>query len=77
MGRIILPLFCPMCCNTLFNKGLLLDKVVSKRCLKLSSSTDMGDLIRDILSIRYYLSTKIVIKHLIRYFFVLLPFKKG
>jgi hypothetical protein len=41
--------------------------------LKSSSSAAIGVFMSDELSMHRYFPTKIVIKHLIRYFFVLLP----
>ena len=73
IGRIIFPFFCRICAITLFSKRLELERQVSKCFLKSSNSAEIGDFMRDILSIHRYLSTKIVIKQLIRYFFVLLP----
>ena len=50
-----------------------LERVLSKSFLKSSNSSEIGDFINDELSMHRYLPTKIVIKRLIRYFFVLLP----
>ena len=72
-GFVIFPFFCRICAITLFSKRLELERVLSKSFLKSSSSSEIGDFINDELSMHRYLPTKIVIKRLIRYFFVLLP----
>ena len=58
---------------TSFNKKLELVSELSNSFLKSSSSAAIGVFMSDELSMHRYLPTKIVIKRLIRYFFVLLP----
>ena len=63
-----LPILLPDMRNHIIQQKIRTGKELSKCFLKSSNSAEIGILMRDILSIHHYLSTKIVIKQLIRYF---------